>query len=67
MLPYVMRRIAFTVIVLFLISLIIFLVTEVLPGDAAQMRLGKEATPEKLAALRAEMGLTGTPAARYLA
>lgn len=67
MLQYVVRRVAFTVVVLFLISLIIFLVTEVLPGDAAQMRLGKEATPEKLAALRAEMGLTDTPATRYLA
>lgn len=67
MLHYILRRMAFTVVVLVLISLIIFLVTEILPGDAAQMILGKEATPAKLMAVRSEMGLDRPPAVRYLA
>jgi peptide/nickel transport system permease protein len=36
---------------------VIFAMTQILPGDAAEMRLGQDATPETLAALRRELGL----------
>lgn len=40
-----------------LVALVVFSVLFVLPGDPAQLILGIQATPEKLAALRAELGL----------
>ncbi len=42
---------------LFVASAIVFLAMSVLPGDAALLRLGMNAEPEAVAALRAEMGL----------
>jgi len=48
------------------VSAVVFAITAVLPGDAAQEKLGQEATPETLAALRKEMGLDRNPVARYL-
>ena len=53
----VMRRIGIGVVLLWIVSILIFTVTQVLPGDAAEIRLGQEATPETLAVLRAELGL----------
>ena len=39
------------------VSIIIFLGTNALPGDAAQIRLGQAATEDSLSALREELGL----------
>jgi peptide/nickel transport system permease protein len=47
------------------VSVVVFAITAVLPGDAAQEKLGQEATPETVAALRKEMGLDRSPVARY--
>jgi len=47
------------------VSVVVFAITAVLPGDAAQERLGQEATAEALAALRQEMGLTQSAPQRY--
>jgi peptide/nickel transport system permease protein len=43
--------------VLFFVSLIIFVLINLVPGDAARLFLGEEAPPDALAALRHEMGL----------
>lgn len=51
------RRGAFGIITLAVVSIIVFLATQALPGDAARAILGKEATPERLAALREQLGL----------
>jgi len=48
-------------------SLVIFLVLEVLPGDPALVRLGVDAPPEAVAALRERLGLDRPAAERYLA
>lgn len=53
----VIRRILIGFATLWVVSVIIFLITNILPGDVAQIRLGQSATPETLAALRAELGL----------
>lgn len=53
----VFRRIGIGIVLIWVVSLLIFLVTAVLPGDAATIRLGQNATPESLAALRKELGL----------
>lgn len=66
MLQYILRRLALILFILFTISLIIFAVTEILPGDAAAMILGQRATPETLDALRARLGLDQPAPIRYL-
>ena len=51
------KRVGLGFLTLIVISLIIFLCVEALPGDLAQAVLGKDATPETVAAFRAELGL----------
>jgi peptide/nickel transport system permease protein len=60
------QRIALAVLSLLAVSVIVFAITAVLPGDAAQEQLGQEATPEALAALRAQMGLDVPAPQRYV-
>jgi peptide/nickel transport system permease protein len=59
------QRIALALLSLLAVSAIVFAITAVLPGDAAQEQLGQEATPEALAALRAKMGLDVPAPERY--
>jgi peptide/nickel transport system permease protein len=47
-------------------SVIIFVATEVLPGDTATAVLGRDATPERVAALRESLGLSESAHQRYL-
>ena len=60
-----LRRIGAAVLSLLAISVIVFSITAVLPGDAAQAQLGQDATPEAVAALRAQMGLDTPAPTRY--
>jgi peptide/nickel transport system permease protein len=60
------RRVAVTALTLLIVSIIIFLITNLLPGDAAQAALGQAATPETVAALRQQFGLDQPPYLRYL-
>lgn len=53
----VLRRVFVGLVLIWVVSVLIFALTQVLPGDAAQIRLGQQATPETLAALRKQMGL----------
>jgi peptide/nickel transport system permease protein len=53
-------------VTLFLSSLIIFVITQVLPGDVARVILGREAGEAALEALREELGLTDPPVLQYL-
>jgi len=54
---FIARRLAQTVVVLFLLSLLIFMLINILPGDPVVMMLGADAYPEDIAALRAQLGL----------
>jgi peptide/nickel transport system permease protein len=54
---YLVQRLLQMIIVLFLTSILIFIVIRLIPGDPAQMRLGVEATKEAVAHVRQEMGL----------
>lgn len=60
------RRVAMALLSVLAVSVIVFSITAVLPGDAAQEQLGQDATPEALAALRAQMGLDVPAPQRYL-
>lgn len=59
------NRLAVGVLSLLAVSVVVFSITAILPGDAAQEQLGQEATPEALAALRQQMGLTQSGPERY--
>ncbi|MGL4295346.1 MAG: ABC transporter permease [Aestuariivirga sp.] len=62
----VVRRTLLSIVTLLLVSLIIFSMLEVLPGDVATRILGRDATPESLEVLRTELGLDRPAAVRYL-
>jgi len=62
---WIVRRIGLGLVVLFAVSVIIFLATQALPGDAARSILGKEATPEALAQVREQLGLNRSIVAQY--
>ncbi|MCX7344794.1 MAG: ABC transporter permease [Alphaproteobacteria bacterium] len=62
----VVRRTLLSIVTLLLVSLIIFSMLEVLPGDVATRILGRDATPESLEVLRTELGLDRPATVRYL-
>ncbi len=61
----VANRLCVSVLTLLAVSAIIFTITTLLPGDAAQQALGQEATPELVAAMRAKFGLDQPAHVRY--
>ncbi|MFL7839189.1 MAG: ABC transporter permease [Candidatus Promineifilaceae bacterium] len=63
---YVTRRVLFLLLTLLLTSLIIFTVTQYLPGDVARIVLGREAGEEQLQAYREEFGLNDPLPVQYL-
>ena len=63
---FVIRRLLLGLVTLFIASLIIFAATQALPGDAARSILGRNATPESLAALREQLGLDRPIVEQYL-
>lgn len=56
-LAYLLRRLGGIVIVLMIVTLAVFAITMILPGNAALMILGEHATPESLAAMERQLGL----------
>ncbi len=65
MLQMVIRRLGIGLVTLWVVSVLVFAGTNILPGDVAQIILGQSATPETLAALRAELGLDQPAYIRY--
>jgi peptide/nickel transport system permease protein len=57
MLAFAVRRVVGLIVTLLAAALVVFVVLEILPGDPAAVMLGVQATPETLAAVRAEYGL----------
>src|SRR5258706_14296627 len=66
MLGFVARRLLYLIPVLVAVSLLTFLIASLLPGDLAYVILGDQATPEKVEALRHDMGLDQPMCWRYL-
>jgi len=66
MLGFVARRLLYLLPALIAVSLLTFLIASLLPGDLAYVILGSEATPDKVAALRHDMGLDQPIWWRYL-
>jgi peptide/nickel transport system permease protein len=60
------RRLLLVALVMAIVSVLIFAVVQILPGDVAVMILGTSATPADLAALRVKLGLDRPAPLRYL-
>lgn len=54
---FLFKRLVYLVLTAFIVTLIIFGVTQILPANAAIMILGEHATEEALAAVNARLGL----------
>lgn len=57
MFNYIIKRIFSLIPVLFVVSIVIFMLVHITPGDPASVMLGVDATAEQLADLRKDMGL----------
>ena len=62
---YALRRVAMLFLTMLLVSLFTFAAFELISGDTATAMLGTEATPERLEALRTELGLDRPMPVRY--
>src|SRR5258707_6931447 len=54
---FILRRLLQAIPVMFFSTFLVFMVIHLIPGDAATVLAGPNATPESLAAFRTEMGL----------
>ena len=63
---YAAKKIAAMLLTMVIVSLLAFTAFSLISGDAAEIMLGTQATPERLAALRAELGLDRPLPARYV-
>ena len=61
----ILGRVGISLVTLWVVSVLIFIGTNLLPGDVAQIILGQTATPESTAALRAKLGLDKHPIEQY--
>lgn len=62
---YVVRKILTTILTLFAVTFFVFLSFHVISGDPASSMLGTEATPQKVATLREELGLNDPVLVQY--
>lgn len=63
---YVLRRLGHTVLLVFGAITVVFCVIRVVPGDPATLMLGPTATPEQLAEVREQLGLTDPLLVQYV-
>lgn len=66
MAKYIVRRAGFLALTIVITSLVIFIVTQLLPGDVARVVLGREAGEEALAAFREANGLNDPLPVQYV-
>jgi len=62
---YILNRLLSIALTLFLISVITFVVTTILPGDVATMIMGTQSNPQALAGLRKSLGLNDPLVIQY--
>src|ERR1700754_1675202 len=61
----VLQRVSLGFLTIFLVSVLIFVGTEILPGDVATAVLGQSATPDAVEAMRRSLGLHDPALVRY--
>jgi peptide/nickel transport system permease protein len=62
---FIARRFAGMLVTMFIISTLVFIVTNVVPGSPAALILGEDRTPEQVEALNRELGLDRPVVVRY--
>ncbi|PKM74370.1 MAG: ABC transporter permease [Firmicutes bacterium HGW-Firmicutes-16] len=62
---YILKKVAIFLITLLGISVLVFLAFQIIPGDPTTRMLGTQATPEKVALLREQLGLNEPAVLRY--
>ena len=62
---YVVKKLIALILTLLAVSFVVFFLFSVIPGDPAVSKLGTQATPEKVEALREELGLNQPFMVRY--
>jgi peptide/nickel transport system permease protein len=62
---FLLRRVLLGLLILLLVSIVVFAATQALPGNAARAILGRNATPERLAALTRQLHLNESAIAQY--
>lgn len=62
---YIVKRLLSLIPVLFIVSLVVFAIIHLTPGDPASMMLGDSATPEMIEQLREELGLNSPIYVQY--
>ena len=65
MIPVIGKRLVSTILVLLGVSLVVFLLLQLVPGDPAVTILGSGATADSVAAVRAELGLDKSLPAQF--
>ena len=65
LLAFTVRRIGAGLVTLLVVSMLVFAACQVLPGDAASVILGRQATGQQLRQLRTEMGINRPVVVRY--
>ncbi len=63
---FLLRRLGFLLLTMVFTSLLIFLITQALPGDVARILLGREASQQALDQLRSQLGLDRPLPVQYL-
>ena len=66
MIAYCLRRFAMLLVALVVASVIVFVLLRLLPGDLASVIAGPEAPPERVAAIREDLGLDEPLVTQYL-
>lgn len=64
-LKILLQRLALGLVTLFVVSIVIFIAVNLLPGDFAELILGQGATPESVASIRTDLGLDQPMVVRY--
>lgn len=63
---YILKRLGVMLITLFFVSLLIFFVFSIIPGDGVLAALGTNATPEQVESMRESLGLNDPAPVRYI-
>src|SRR5574341_995570 len=66
MAKFLIRRILFLILTLFIVSIAIFVISELAPGNIAVNTLGNTITPEQEASFNAQNGLDQPATTRYM-
>ncbi len=62
---YLVRRLFEGILVVFLASIVIFLIIRLIPGDPAQVLAGEDASPEEVQQIRTQLGLDDPLVVQY--